>query len=229
MSDSYLAHARAPIQLDIIADTALAMAAIRQPKRPMRDGSHSSTGTNEDDGSHSSTRLKRVDKRRRDLKISRQMLCSTAGIHLNTYRFGLEGHNNCQPRTLDKLEAALDRFEAGGQPPEQLTLCLYCLRNLIVDLAKRVGWDPELMLEQNFDAENSNDPVWLQASRLRRCAIYLLVEGLQLGKAKIGRAVGVSRQAIHKTVAAIEAERQNDERFNELMSSMMLLVKGIRL
>jgi hypothetical protein len=83
------------------------------------------------------------------------------------------------------------------------------------------------MLGQDFSEESPNDPVWRQAARLRRCAIYLLVEGMFGGKrAPIAHAIGITRQAVHKGVAAIEAERMRDGAFDAMMQAAIVDLKG---
>ncbi len=124
------------------------------------------------------------------------------------------------------MKDALDRLSAGTEAQEPRTLCLALLRLITADFSKRAGWDPQLMLSQSFAEERPQDPVWLQASRMRRCAIYVLVEGLFISKAAIGKAIGHSRQAVHKTVAAIEMERDRDNAFDKAMQAMMDTVKG---
>lgn len=172
--------------------------------------------------------MKRVDRRRKDLHVTIARLCAAAGIHGDTYEDARAGRSKVRASTVARLERALEALSAGEAPAAKLSLCQAYLRSITVQLAVKTGWDPELMLTQDFSSENTEDPVWLQASRLRRCAVYLVVEGLRLGKADIGRAVGVSRQAIHKSVAAIEAERERDAAFDALMSGMMLIVAGER-
>ncbi|UPJ43916.1 hypothetical protein IVB40_07555 [Bradyrhizobium sp. 40] len=233
---SYLAPAPAPRQLDIIADTALNLTFA--PRSTNRSGSStkalnsnrsgSSTVSSKPNHSGSST-IAAIDRRRKAAGVSHEKLCRAADVHLGNWFCLLRGQHAPKQATIDKLNDALDALASGEAPAQKLSLCQAYLRSVTVQLAIQRGWDPELMLSQDFTSENTNDPVWLQASRLRRCAVYLLVEGLQFGKANIGRAIGVSRQAVHKSVAAIEAERDKDAGFDVLMSSMMLQVKGKRL
>jgi transcriptional regulator with XRE-family HTH domain len=230
---SYLASAPTPRQLDIIADTLLSApretTVICQPAPKPKNHCDLSTASKSRNHSDLSTeRGKRISSRRKQLGISTSALIAAAGIYPQTYFLAIRGSTNTRASTLDAIEAALDRLSAGETSTAKLSLCQAYLRSITVQLAVKTGWDPELMLTQDFSSENTEDPVWLQASRLRRCAVYLVVEGLRLGKADIGRAVGVSRQAIHKSVAAIEAERERDAAFDALMSGMMLMVAGER-
>lgn len=231
---AYLAPAPAPRQLDIIADTILNAARENRTDLstgvPIQNRTDLSTKARSENRTDLSTdRAKRIGARRKQLGVSTSALAAAAELHLQTYFAAMRNPASTRVSTFDALEEALDRFAGGITPTKRLTIYESRLFGLITVLALRVGWDPEQMLSQNFDAESPNDPVWLQASRLRRCAIYLMVEGMGCTKADIGRLIGVSRQAIHKSVAAIEAERDRSETFHELMASMMLQVKGQRL
>lgn len=231
---SYLAAAPAPQQLDIIADTILSAGRENRTDLSTRGKSENRTDLStspkiENRTDLSTDRAKRIAARRKQLGVSTSALASLAELHLQTYFAAMRSPASTRPSTFDALEAALDRFAGGITLPKRLTIYESRLFDLISQIAVRRGWDPELMLSQNFAAENSNDPVWLQASRLRRCAVYLMVEGMKCSKADIARLIGVSRQAIHKSVAAIEAERERDEAFHAFMGTMMLHVSGQRL
>lgn len=231
---AYLAQATAPRQLDIIADTVLCAAGENRTdlstKAKSKNRTDLSTGPkNENRTDLSTERARRIASRREQLGVSTSALARAADIHLQTYFAAMKCPASTRPSTFDALEQALDRFAAGETTARRRTFSESYLRNLATQLAVKTGWDPELMLTQNFASENTNDPVWLQASRLRRCAVYLMVESKLCSKADIGRVISVSRQAIHKSVASIEAERERDSAFDELMANMMLQVKGERL
>ncbi len=121
----------------------------------------------------------------------------------------------------------MSRIVAGQQADVRRTICQSYLRSLTWEMATRSGWDPEMMVNQDFSGEECpNDPVWRQAARLRRCAFYLLVEILHVGKADMAHAIGISRQAVHKGVAAVEAERDRDPQFDALMQGMVDRMKA---
>ncbi|KPG01805.1 hypothetical protein IP86_03075 [Rhodopseudomonas sp. AAP120] len=235
------AHGRvAPRQLDIEADTALGGVGIHSSTTPkIAIGIHSSTGPKDAVGIHSSTApkksvgihsstasFKRIDTRRASLGIAVARLCSAAQIHPNTYREIRIGNCVAKSATIERLMGALDRLAAGAVVDEQRTLCLALLRMIQGQLADRTGWDRQVILSQDLKNQRPNDPLYVQAARLRRCAVYLLAEGLMIGKAALGHALGISRQAVHKTVSEIEAERDTSPEFDALMQSMMDLVKG---
>lgn len=235
----YLARTR---QLDIIDDTDLGR---RQngihlsSVTPLQNGSYLSTVNGGENGYHSSTvepaqngyhsstdGLKRLDARRRKAGVPVQDLCTAAGIHINTYREGIGGRAATSPRVMTALTRALTQISAGEDPATRKTLCMAMVRFLTVHVARLVGVDPEQVLAQDFSKERPTDKVWLQAARIRRCAVYLVVEGLKVGAAAVAGAIGQKRQAVHKAIAAIEAERDRDGEFDALMRVLMLQLTG---
>lgn len=213
MTSLYLASS--PRQLDIVADTMLA--------NPPPDLSTASLPKSPPDLSTRDVRA--IDRRRRRMGITVAELLAASRVNRDTYFDARAGRLHPRAATLQRLSAALDRLTAGAAPDVQRTLCVALLRVVTAEFARRAGWDAALMLSQSFAEERPQDAVWLQAARLRRCAIYVLVEGLMIRKAHIGHAIGCSRQAVHKAVAVIEQERERDPAFDTLMQTMMDTVK----
>jgi hypothetical protein len=239
---TYLAPPPAPRQLDIVADTILSAAGktpgdlstgrrIETPgelstkRKTETPGDLSTKGKTKTPGDLSTSDLKKLDARRRRLGVSIGKLCAAAGIHVDTYDDARAGRSRTRPATFDKLSAALARLAAGEETDDRRTLCQVTLRVVTAYMSIATGWDPELMLSQDFSVERPT-PIWLAASRMRRCAIYILVEGGGIGKATIGHAIGVTRAGVHKTVADIEAARMKDGEFDALMQRMMAQLKG---
>lgn len=216
---------RLPRQLHIIDDTELKGDGIHSSTAKAKgDGTHSSTATPASDGIHSSTAkrqalLKRIETIRKQEEISIARLCAEARIHPNTYRELRLG--NCVPLdiTLVKLTKAIERIRAGQEAEVERKIIQSFVRLLTSDFARRGGLDPAVVLAQTFESEKTNDPVWLGSSRCRRQGIYILVEVLGVGKAKLASAIGLTRQAVHKTVAAVECERMRDSSFDSFMQS----------
>jgi hypothetical protein len=234
------ALARMPQQLDIVNDTGLAAGTrgVLSTSEPGQTPGYLSTkpaagtrgvlSTMDVDAARKLSRevMKKLDGRRAAQNITIHQLCTAARIHPESYRSLRRGVAIARPKTMQRLQVALKRLAAGGQLDEPRTLCLALIRLATVQVARGIGVDPHLMLAQDFSQERPTDRVWLQASRIRRCAVYLLVEGLDIGKAEIGAATGASRQAVHKTVMALEAERERDGEFDALMRALMLQLTG---
>lgn len=192
--------------------------------RPLENRPDLSTVTAPENGPDLSTGFRRFDARRKSLGVSIARLCATAGVHPNTYETAQKGSTITRPTTMSKLRRALDRLSSGEKADAPRSLCESYIRYLTARVAEKVGADPQAVLATKFDAENTNDPVWLQASRLRRAAIYLVVEGVGISKASVGHAIGVSRQAVFKSVAMIEMERDRSVEFDHMMRAMMINV-----
>lgn len=233
---------RKPRQLDIITDTALAENApaylrpaaliknvgdLSTAAPPKNVGDLSTAPRNENVGDLS-TAMRRVEARRKELGISISKLCAMAGIHPNTYRMVQKIHPSVRRRTVTRLTDAIKRLAKGEKPTKPLSLLQSWIRYLTADMARTFGLDVETVLATNFEAENSNDPVWLQGSRMRRYAMYLLVEGVGIEKAAIGHAATVSRQAVFKAISVTELERDRDEQFNRIIRDAMIRIVGDR-
>lgn len=234
MTDSYLAPAPAPRQLDIIADTALAadFANHSDLSTKTKVRNHSDLSTKPQNANHSdlsTDRAKRIAARRNELGVSTSALIAAAGLYPQTYFMALRGRANTRASTFDALEKALDRFAVGYTPAGRRTIGEKCLRDLIIEISERLGLDPEAVLAQDFSSENTNDAVYMQNCHVRRCATYLMVEGMSFGKAAVARLVGVSRQAVHKTGSAIEKKRERDASLDKMLGDMMLKITGKRL
>lgn len=163
--------------------------------------------------------IKKIEQRRIKAGITVSQLCATSGVHKNTYEDARAGRAVTRASTVKRLNRAADaligrQIETG----DRHTFIQSYLWRLKRDFARKLGMDPEVVLNQDFSAECTNDKIWMDGSRVRGLAIYVLVEGLMDGKrSAIARAADMSRQAVHKRVEAIEKERMRDEVFDEWM------------
>lgn len=226
---NYLARKK-PRQLHIVDDTELARdfenLVDLSTKRQEKNLVDLSTSPKLENLVDLSTAMKRIERRRKELGLSVQRLARLAGIHPYTYWSGRKGSAPVRATTINKLQAALARHSGGEKPEAARALCAVTIRLMTAHLAREIGADPSKVLAANFDAENTNDPDWLQASRLRRAAIYIVVEGVRISKADVANAIGVSRQAVHKSVAKVELARDENQDFDRLMAETMARIAG---
>lgn len=174
----------------------------------------------------STSGIKRLDARRKELGISITKLCAVAGVYPDTYRSVRLGLAQTRPNTMAKLTGALNRLATGEKANAPRSLTETMTRMLIAHMAREAGLDPAVVLATDFETQKPSDAAWLQAATFRRAAVYLMVEGLGVGKADMGHVLGISRQAVHQSVAAIESERDRDDEFDRKMRSMMIMVAG---
>ncbi len=229
-----IALARAPKQLDIIADTVLSADIANHSDLSTRTKvkNHSDLSTNPQNANHSdlsTDRAKRIAARRKEAGVSTSALIAAAGLYPQTYFFALRGKSNTRASTFDALEKALDRFAVGYTSADRRTIGESCLRDLMIGIAVRMGLNPEDVLAQDFSSEKTNDDVYMRNCRVRRCAVYLMIEGMRFPKAAVARVAGFSRQAAHKTVTAIEKRRLSDPDLDRMLGDMMLKVRGERI
>ena len=149
-----------------------------------------------------------------------------AGVYPGTYRSVRLGLAETRPATMAKLTGALNRLATGEKADAPRSIIEIMVRMLIGHMAREESLDPAAVLSTDFETQRPSDAAWLKAVTMRRAAVYLMVEGLGVGKADMGHVLGISRQAVHQSVAAIEAERDRDDDFDRHMRSMMIMVAG---
>jgi hypothetical protein len=134
-------------------------------------------------------------------------LLRASGLDRGTWQDLRANRRSPKPRTLERLQAAL----AGAPRKASPAMILAFYRALMALLARETGADPDLMLAQDFSSEKPNNPVWMQAARLRRIAIYITAVELAIdSNAEIGRAIGCTRQNVSQARAQVEDLRESN-------------------
>lgn len=251
MTDTYIARARAPQQLDIIDDTTLRgdrkatpYIAPGSPRITGGDlstaaalvrGGDLSTATPRVAGGDLSTAKRstikadmasggmgRIEAKRKEIGVSISKLCLTAGIKPRTYQLALRGKVATRIATVRSIADALRRFQSGEKPRAPRTLLEMTYRMVITTICELMNVDAQTVFDTDFTSENSNDPKWLRSSRIKGAAVYLMVEGLGISKASAGYLASMSRQAAFKAVATAEMARDKDEDFDRIMRKMIV-------
>lgn len=168
--------------------------------------------------------IRRLDAKRKALGVSVAKLCAAAGIYPLTYTLAVRGKVATRVVTVRKIAEALRRFQKGETPSAPRSMLEQLLRLMIVQISEELQVDPQTVFDTDFSSENTNDPKWLQASRIRGAAIYVIVEGAGISKAAAAHAAGVSRQAAFKAVAVAELQRDRDQNFDRIMRNLIVTV-----
>jgi hypothetical protein len=151
-----------------------------------------------------------LDRRRRDLGISVAELCEDAVISVRTWRRARTDPYHCQ-RSLYLAKLALDDRESdvmGRNGPEGI------LRVVIVLATYEFGrLNTGLeVINTDFRVQRPRDKQWLEASRIRRIAMVVLIEtGME--RRDVVEACQCSRQNVAQAVGQVYEEMDEDPAF----------------
>lgn len=148
--------------------------------------------------------LQHLSQRLAENNLAPRDLCLAAGVNPATYWRISTGRCQAQRRTLVKLQRALDRIEAGAAAEDpKPTIVAAFWRVAVAWFARELGADPALALDDRGHSCPSDD-AWLIGSRARQLASYLTHVELSVSLSGLARALGTSKQRIHKAVNRIE-------------------------
>lgn len=168
--------------------------------------------------------LDEIDAKRSEKGLSVLALCKIAGVSPVTYwRWKTDRTGAPKLRTIQRLAAALDgkAWPARRMPPPLIRqhfaiVHAYCAKTLGLIEAESVMVDPH--------ANRPRDPGWLSHMRARRLAIYMVVTMGNIRGTELAKAIGVSKQAISKTLRAVE-DCRDDPAFDELINRIEQLME----
>lgn len=172
------------------------------------------------------SRVRAIERRRRDIGMSHVDLLRAAGVDRDAWRDMRSGKTTAKEATIARLNAALE----GQRPKPRAEAIVAFYRALMALLAKETGLNPDVVLAQDFSTERPNNPDWLRAAKLRRIAIYIAAVELDLGEkhvnARIGRAIGCSRQNIKQARDQVDELRESDIAVAALIDKCAAIVTG---
>jgi len=145
------------------------------------------------------------------MKVPVTSLCVQAGVGTSTYYEALEGTAEARPATIARLNQALARFKlafAGDAGP----LHLHAGWKLALVLAAfTLKADARGALLSDPKRRATANPEWLGEAHTRRLA-YWMANGLMGFRAtEIGRAAGVSKQAVSQGIRELMDKRDEDK------------------
>ncbi len=148
-------------------------------------------------------------------------LARRAHVSLRLYHRWRRGEKAPGRLALSRLAGALGLCEPPRLVPPSMLSPLF--RGLLAATSTAAGIEPFEALDAAEKASAGGVPGGFVAMRARREAIYLLVAGVDLPAAQIARELGVSRQAVSRMVAQVEAERdlaEVDRRLEKITAAM---------
>lgn len=194
-------------QLHLVDDTALAddprlapRTVLRQPCARRREDSASSTV-------RADTRVAAIDRARLRAGMSHEELCRAARAGLRNWFRLRRGDHRPSEALLARLEAAV----AGAVPAPRPALVRSYHRLVMRLLAAAQGLDPDAVAAVDLSVQRPMVQEWLRAARIHNMAIYLTTVELEVSNLELGRALGLSREAVRKARNRIEDLRDDPE------------------
>lgn len=157
-----------------------------------------------------------IEVERKRLKIPVARLCHTAGIASRTYERIRGGNRSPRGDTLARLTAALGQMKRGEKARASANRTLF--RLVLAQLAHNLGMDVAAVLAHDPQQKATADPKWMEISRLRDVACYMLNTMLGLPNAEVARAAGVTPPAITVAIRKVEDKREEHPELEAVFS-----------
>lgn len=162
-----------------------------------------------------------IEQERKRCKISIARLCSNAGVSDRGYHRMRNGERNARADTIARLVAGLSAARRNEKPVKSQML----FRLVLGQLAMLADMDLATVMAHDPQAKATADPKWMEISRMRAIACYMLHAVLGLSNAEVARAAGVSQPAITIAMQKIEI-RRDDPALERIFAMLEMAVSG---
>ncbi|MDE0921490.1 helix-turn-helix domain-containing protein [Aurantimonas coralicida] len=171
--------------------------------------------------------LLQIEAKRIAAGVSRETLAGHAGVSEKHYRRLLDGDGSPRPGTLAKLRAAAGRLgRASGATDAHSRLVRTCYFAALTLVCQRAGADPAEVRRHDPSRRATGDPAWLQAANLRRHAIVVVNQGLNVAQGEIARALAMTPAAICVAMKAVEDQRDADPDLDAMLDDLTAAMNG---
>lgn len=154
-------------------------------------------------------------------------LCRRAKIAYSTYFRASTSGKRPRSRTLKRWQDALNARTTTRPRPDEPVLILSTFRGWAAHFAGKLGVDPATALASDPGLRANSDPAWRKAAQVRELAAYCTVTELDLGAARVARAIGVTRAAVSLMLRRVEDQR-DDPTVEEMVEAAARLISGRR-
>lgn len=172
--------------------------------------------------------FEKIDAERRRQNRTVRELCRSSGVAYSTYWFAVKRRNIMRRRTLERLAAALARAPlpdgrrkranspASGGDVEMRNLLLMNFRAYVRKFAPAFGLGPDLVLAADPSLRWNVNDEWALAAKVRALAVCCVLTEFGVTGAQVGRAIGVSRQAVSDMVRRVQ-DMRDDPKIDEMI------------
>jgi transcriptional regulator with XRE-family HTH domain len=165
-----------------------------------------------------------IDQKRSALGLPAYALCRRAGVAYSTYWRLKTGGGPARSLTLRRLSEAL-----AGQTREPARIARPLIQQYFSTVhaicAQALGIDEAEAINVNPHGNKPRDKGWLSQMQARRLATYLVVTVGNVRSAELAREIGVSKQAVSKSLKAVE-DLRDDPAFDSLLDKVADLMRG---
>jgi len=162
-----------------------------------------------------------IEQERKRHAIPMARLCAASGITESNYFRIRRGAQVPKAATIARLVAGLSAARRGEKPVKSQML----FRLVLGQLAMLADMDLATVMAHDPQAKATADPKWMEISRMRAIACYMLHAVLGLSNAEVARAAGVSQPAITIAMQKIEV-RRDDPALEQIFAMLEMAVSG---
>jgi thioredoxin-like negative regulator of GroEL len=124
------------------------------------------------------------------------------------------------PTMARRIQLAIARLRRGESNVDR-ALPSACYRLAVAYVAHARGKTADFVLSADPGKRATADKVWMEAAQLRRWAIYIANQYLNLPQAELARAAGMSKAAVSYAMNDVE-----DERGDPALEALLAAVEG---
>lgn len=154
-------------------------------------------------------------------------LCQAAGIAPRTYERIRAGARSPRGSTIAKLNNALMQVRRGETVPRGIRVSRNraIFRLLLAQLALHSGIDVARALDHRAQQKATASEEWMEISRLREVACYMLNSVAGLSNAEVAAAAGVTPPAITQALRKVEDKRAQHPELEAVFSMFEAAVR----
>lgn len=161
-----------------------------------------------------------IERRRQAMNLTREDLCRASGVSRRTYGYAVNGEVEPYPSTLAKLNKGLTRYRIGFAEEAGEIAPHAAFTGCVLLAAFWLKTDQRAALNADPGRRATADPAWQQAAKARQLGYWIANQFFGFAQSDIGRAAGVSKQAVQNAIKAIEIERDEDPELNRICSEI---------
>jgi hypothetical protein len=161
-----------------------------------------------------------LDVMMKNAGVTAAAVCRLAQLHPSYFSRLRAGEFKLTIKNANRIRLAIARLRRGDNNVDD-ALPSACYRLAVAYVAHARGRTPDFVLSADPGKRATADPIWMEASQMRRWAIYIANQYLNLPQAELARAAGMSKAAVSYAMNDVE-----DERGDPALEALLAAVEG---